>query len=135
MSQPKNSIIEIIEAARKTQHLDDATLKIAHLAAWLEQAIETLVACEAVQDELARVKQQLEHDNQALFQDNLNLRADLAIVKRRLVVASQPTVETAYTVQYCGSKGWKEMMEKIDKQRASHHDAPVKRSHKKKPQK
>ncbi len=88
--QPRNSIDEIIAAmGKRFDHDDDRLVETTHLRYWLENAVEALLACEAVQE--AR-EQQLDvlHEQVAdLNQQVLNLVADQAVLHRQLAVATE----------------------------------------------
>jgi hypothetical protein len=88
--QPRNSIDEIIKAmAKRFDQDDDRLVETTHLRYWLENAVEALVACEAVQEAREQQMDVLQEQVNDLNQQVLNLVADQAVLSRQLAVATE----------------------------------------------
>lgn len=108
MSQPMNSIDEIITAAK--QDLDPvegksaAEVRAEHFETLLERALELLLACAAVQGELEKRVESVIEANRDLFGVVLGHSAENAVLKRRLEVACDPQVVVQIDYVYKGRK-------------------------------
>jgi hypothetical protein len=108
MPQPMNSINAIREAAKQgLDHVSgktDAEVRVEHLEKVLEQAIETLLACAAVQGELEKRVESVIEANQDLFQAVLSHSAENARLRHRLEVAITPEINVQLEYIYKGHK-------------------------------
>jgi DNA-binding transcriptional MerR regulator len=88
--QPRNSIDEITEAmAKRFDHDDDRLVETTHLRYWIENAVEALAACEAVQQAREQQMDVLHEQVADLNQQVLNHVADQAVLQRQLDVKTK----------------------------------------------